>query len=107
MGRFRVRLMPSLLDPDEQFENIKGSLTAALEKALAMDGKRHRLIVHKVEVDDNLDPDDLKSQLNAKLENRTWGVPVYADIELQDVASGEKLDRARLKVLDIPKLTPR
>jgi DNA-directed RNA polymerase subunit beta len=99
--------MPSLLDTDQQFENIKGSLTDALQKALTMEGKRHRLVVKKVEIDDNLDPDDLKSQLTAKLEQRTWGVPVYADIELQDRASGEKLDRARLKILDIPKLTPR
>jgi DNA-directed RNA polymerase subunit beta len=99
--------MADLFDTHEQFENIKRSLSGAVKDALTIEGKKNRLVVKKVEVDDNLSPEDLKSQLDAKLSGKTWGVPLYADIELQDAKSGEPLDRQRIKLLDIPKLTPR
>ncbi len=99
--------MADLFDTEEQFENIKRSLSRSVSEALAVTGKKNRLIVRGVTVDDNLDPDDLKSQLEAKLGQKTWGVPLTVDIELQDARSGETIDRQKVKLLDIPKLTPR
>ena len=99
--------MADLFDTDEQFENIKGSLSRAVKQALAVEGKKHRLVVRKVEVKDTLDASDIKSQLDAKMNQKTWGVPLHADLELQDVATGDTVDRQRVKLLDIPKLTPR
>jgi DNA-directed RNA polymerase subunit beta' len=72
-----------------------------------VDGKKNRLVVKSVSIDDNLDAKDLKSQLNAKLSMKTWGVPLTAEIELHDKATGDVLDRQKVKLFDIPKLTPR
>ncbi|MBI4305177.1 MAG: hypothetical protein HY678_02560, partial [Chloroflexi bacterium] len=99
--------MVDLFDTREQFENIKSSIAKAVRSAIELEGKKNRLRVRNVEIDDNLDPWDLKSQLEAKLKQKTWGVPLYAEIELEDKTTGERIDRQRVKLLDIPKLTPR
>lgn len=102
--------MPELFDTSEQFENIKTSVSEAVRNALAVEGKKNRLVVKNVHVEDKLDPADLESQLDAKLGMKTWGVPLYADIELQDKSNPKDpivLDKKRVKLLEIPKLTPR
>lgn len=99
--------MSELFNTVEQFENIKESVSEAVRSALAVEGKRNRLVVKKVHVEDKLDAEDLQSQLDAKLAMKTWGVPLYADLELQDKATGDVLNRKKVKLLEIPKLTPR
>ncbi len=96
-----------MIDPDAIYSSLKTKLEGTLNQALSIDGPK-KLKVHKVWTDDQLDPKDLPSQLDAKLHGRSWAIPVYADVSLVDSKSGKEIDRAkRLRLMEIPKITPR
>lgn len=98
-------------DVHEQFERIKKDTVDSVAKALAVSpgGRakgRRELRVQKVWVDDNLDPSDWDGQREAVRQDKTWGVPVYAALELVDTESGKVLSTTqRMKVATLPKPT--
>jgi len=95
-----------MIDHGELYEKLKERLSGTVSSALTVSGPKV-LNVNRVWTEDALDPNDLGSQLDAKLNGRSWAVPVYADISLID-AQGKEIDRAKkLRVMEIPKLTPR
>ena len=96
-----------MIDAGEIYESLKGRLTTTLRKSLGVTGIK-TLKVNRVWADDNLDPQDFQGQLDAKLNMRSWAIPVYADISLVDPASGKEIDRAKkIRLMEIPKITPR
>jgi len=96
-----------MIDPKATYESLKGRVSATLEKTLSVSGPK-TLKVNRVWADDNLDPQDVEGQLEAKLNMRSWAIPVYADISLVDPATGKEVDRAKkLRLMEIPKITPR
>jgi DNA-directed RNA polymerase subunit beta' len=93
-------------DYGSQFERIKRDTVDALARALNIDGKFRQVRVNKIWVDDHLDAGDWQSQHEAVRNDETWGVPVYASLDLVDRLTGKVLSQAkRLKVATLPKGT--
>jgi DNA-directed RNA polymerase subunit beta' len=93
--------------PEEAFDVLKDRLTETVQSHFPLEGKKHVLVAKKVWVDDNKDVDDIKSQKEAKLKERTWSVPVRAELELRDKATGKVVDRQAVNIAQLPKITRR
>jgi DNA-directed RNA polymerase subunit beta' len=96
-----------MIDSEAIYSGLKAKLTGTLQSALSVAGPS-TLKVNKVWVEDTIESGDIKGQLDAKLHGRSWGAPLFADISLVDGKTGEVVDRAKkIKLMEIPKLTPR
>jgi DNA-directed RNA polymerase beta subunit/DNA-directed RNA polymerase beta' subunit len=96
------------LDYKTQFERMKKDATAALSKALDVQSAEtsRRVVVKDVWIDDNRDEADFESQRQALRKDQTWGVPVYASLDLVDRKSGEVMSSTkRIRVATLPKST--
>ncbi len=90
------------------FEEVKARLGEFLAGLFPVRGQRHELrMVGAPEVDDTLDSGDYAPQKEARLKGATWAVPVRARLELVDLTTNKVIDKARVKLVDLPKLTNR
>lgn len=95
-------------DYETQFERVKKDVVAALTKALDVQAHNTglRLQARDVSVDDQASSSDWESQKEAVRKDRTWGVPVYATVDLTDRKTGKLLSTAkRVKIATLPKPT--
>lgn len=97
----------STLTPEGSFDVLKNNVVQSISSYFPYEGKQRKLELHKVWVDDKLNTEDIKSQTEAKDLDRTWGVPVKADISLVDKTTGKVVDRKTMTVARLPKLTSR
>lgn len=95
------------LSPDEGFELLKDRVTKTVDGLFPIVGKKHTLELKNVEVKDDLNLEDIRSQKKAKLSNRTWAVPVEATVLLKDNTTGKALDQKKLRLMELPKHTRR
>ena len=98
------------LDPREASENLQKRVLDGIRSQFpdgVIKGKVQSLHLDGLSVKDELDPGDIRDQHRAKLEGRTWSVPVYADLTLRDNASGKVVDSRKMRIADIPKMTNR
>ena len=84
---------PKLVQPTDIFQKIQTAASEGYQGLFPIIGKSHELRAHKVWVEDDKDPHDYKDQEQTKLSGNTWGVPVYADLELVDNSTGTTLHR--------------
>lgn len=94
-------------DPVQQFAAIKKSATDAVKEIFPVDGKQRTIRLVDCTIDDTLNPTDYKSQVQSKEREGTWGAPVYANLELVDKATNKVVDKAKVKLFTLPKLTDR
>jgi DNA-directed RNA polymerase subunit beta' len=95
-------------DALKQFESVKRSALSAIKNSFPVTGNKHKLILKDAWVDDKLDIHDIPSQKNARINNKTWSVPVFAALDLVDARTGELIDSTRrMRLMDLPKITPR
>jgi len=95
------------LSPEEGFKVLKDRVAKTVDGIFPIVGKKHTLELKGVQVNDDLHIDDIRSQKKAKLGNRTWSVPVEADVVLRDNTSGKVVDQQSLRLLSLPKHTRR
>lgn len=98
--------MAMTLHANTTYEEMKRNLLAHVRQLFPIDGKVHRLELEDIEITDNLNENDYAQQKDARLGGHTWAVPVTARFVLKDQA-GKILDRARMKIIDLPRLTNR
>ena len=93
---------------EQQWAAIREKVDAALQDNFPVEGRTNKLVLNAVHFDETkADHRDLKSQEAAKNSGRTWGVPVYGDISLVDKVTGKQVDRQKVRLLTVPKMTPR
>jgi DNA-directed RNA polymerase subunit beta' len=95
-------------DYQDQFEIVKKDVKKAFSKTLDVQAAATglQLRASDVWIDDNQDTADWKSQHEAVRKDRTWGVPVYASVELVDRKSGKVISTAKkVKIASLPKST--
>ncbi len=85
----------------------QGIIKDALQAYFPIQGRFQALELKGIEFDDKLHLDDIKSQENAKNNERTWGIPVYGHISLIDKTTGKELHTSKVKLTTLPKLTKR
>jgi len=95
-------------DHVSQFEKIKKDVIASFTKALDIQatGTNRKIVVRNVWIDDDKAPEDWESQRDAVRKDKTWGVPVYAALDLVDRKTGEVISSTNKKLLaTLPKTT--
>jgi DNA-directed RNA polymerase subunit beta' len=95
------------LDPKEAFEQVKERVLAGIQTHFPMQGRTQSLVLDKLEVHDDLHPDDIRAQHAAKVGGNTWAAPVFAHLTLKDNLTGKTVDTRRIRVAEIPKMTKR
>jgi DNA-directed RNA polymerase subunit beta' len=99
--------MSIFINADDAFEQLKRGVTESVKEHLPHEGKHRKLVVNGVFVEDDKDTDDIEDQAKALLAKKTWSVPIRADLSLIDKSDGKEINRAVVKVGDLPKLTTR
>jgi DNA-directed RNA polymerase subunit beta' len=97
----------SRLDPKEGFEALKSKVTEAVQSVFPIEGSKHTLRLNGLEIKDNKDIEDIRSQKEARLSGTTWAVPVNADLSLIDTKTGKEVDRRKMRIINLPKVTGR
>ena len=95
-------------DYQNQFEKVKKDIAQAFTKALDVQADQTglRLQAKNVWIDDNAESGDWSAQRDAVLKDKTWGIPVYADVELTDRKTGKVMSaQKRVKIATLPKPT--
>ncbi|KKM90307.1 hypothetical protein LCGC14_1239950, partial [marine sediment metagenome] len=88
------------------FERMKKDIATSLAKSLVIETKRRKIQVNKIWVEDRLDTGDFDGQSKAVKNDLTWGVPVYASMDLIDKTDGKKLSGTKkMRVATLPKNT--
>lgn len=90
---------------DATYRELKDRLAEHLRGLFPVSGSKRTLVLTGLEIRDNLDPGDYSSQREARLSGASWSVPVVGSFELKE--GGKVIDRARIKILDLPRLTNR
>lgn len=96
------------ISPQDSFEVLKKSVTDSISSHFPFEGGRQRrLELNKIWVDDNLDTNDISSQAEARINGRTWGVPIKGDISLVDKKTGKTVETKTVTLARLPKITSR
>lgn len=95
------------LDPAEAFAHFRDRTIEGIQSHFPIKGKLQTLYLKKIEVKDDLHPDDLRLQHKAKVEGGSYAVPVFGELELVDNITGKTVDRRRIRLAEIPKQTQR
>ena len=91
--------------PDEQFELLKGNVSAAIEDLFPLEVGSKKLTITNVSAKDEGSATDVADQKKAILQGKSWDVPLYGDAELSK--NGEVVSRQRVLLGRLPKLTDR
>jgi DNA-directed RNA polymerase subunit beta' len=95
------------ISPQAAFDTLKDNVVRSISAHFPHEGRLQKVVLKNIWVDDKLDVGDLTSQADAKDHDRTWGVPIKADLALVDKRTGQEIDRHTMTVAKLPKMTPR
>ena len=100
--------MATEFTPEDSFNALKANTVEAIKAYFPYEGRKNKLVLEDVRVDDNQSSDDINSQLEAKEKMSTWGVPVKATAKLLDKITGKVIDEKKnVTLARLPKLTNR
>lgn len=95
-------------DFGQQFIKIKESATTAIRETFPVDGKKHRIVLDDLWVDDTLNAYDVRDQKTVKLKNGTWAEPIYASLTLIDKETNKTIDSVKkFRLFNLPRITSR
>lgn len=95
------------ISPQDSFETLKSNVLKTITSYFPYEGRQRKLEVEKIWVDDKLNIDDIHSQAEAKHYDRTWGVPVKAQVKLTDKNTGKVIETKTITMARLPKMTSR
>jgi|APSaa5957512535_1039671.scaffolds.fasta_scaffold00130_40 DNA-directed RNA polymerase subunit beta' len=96
------------LDPERAMQALKDGTIQVLKDTLPIEGRTRILRATNVYAGPNVHIDDIHAQKRARVRNRTWAVPILADMELVDKASGKVVSKTKgVRLLNLPHYTRR
>lgn len=95
------------IDPQAAFDVLKDNVVRTISGYFPYEGRLQKMELKRIWVDDKLSSDDLRSQADAKDQERTWGVPIKADLRLIDKRTGKAIDERTVTLARLPKMTSR
>ena len=96
------------LDITKQNETIQNSIISSIKSIFPIVGKYRTMQISDLHIDTDLLPtNDLPLQKDIKLSGKSWEVPLHAQVSVVDNKTGKVLEKAKLKLTNIPKITPR
>lgn len=95
-------------DAKQQTESMKKSAVNAVQTIFPVQGRLRTLRVDNVWVDDKAEADDFAGQAKTKLQEGTWGAPVFASLSLVENSTGKVLDtNPKIRLFLLPTATAR
>ena len=92
----------------QQFADIQKAAIEATREIFPVEGRTQSVRLKDVWVDDNIGSNNFSAQAKVKAREGTYGVPVYASLELVENASGKVLDaNKKIRLFMLPKITGR
>jgi len=95
------------LNPQDAFDHLRDKTVEGLKSSFPFKGRTTTLHLDEVLIDDKLHPDDIKSQHEAKINGKSWTVPIHGMLSLKDNETGKTLDKKKVRLADLPKMTRR
>ena len=91
-----------------QWDQIKDAFASSITGMFPISGRKNTLELVNLSYDDSKTKDaDIKSQQLAKEQEKTWGVPVFAEFVLKDKETGTVINKSKQKIAVLPKMTQR
>ena len=91
-----------------QWDQIKDAFANSITGMFPISGRKNTLELVNLFYDDSKAKDaDIKSQQLAKEQEKTWGVPVFAEFVLKDKETGTVINKSKQKIAVLPKMTQR
>ena len=82
----------------DQWSAVKENFAKSINKLFPISGRRKTLEISNIHYDEGkADVNDIKSQQLAKDQEKTWGIPVYAEFTLRDKETGEVINKSKQK----------
>lgn len=95
-------------DTRQAYEELKTATLEGIRDNFPLEGKKQTIELKGFEVrDDGLDPEDIESQHEAKINGRSWAAPVFGTLVMRDNATGKVVDEKKVKLADVPHMTKR
>jgi len=95
------------INPKESFEELKAKVTESVSSYFPHEGSKHVIELENILVKDEKLGSAFRDQKKAKMNNRTWGVPVQGVFALKDKETGKVISKDTVKIATIPKITDR
>jgi DNA-directed RNA polymerase beta subunit/DNA-directed RNA polymerase beta' subunit len=106
LGNFAT--MAHILNIPGSEKELQENVIGSVKSFFPIESKTRTLKLQRVYPGKPHDTNDISSQETSKNNGRTWGYPVYADIDLVDKTSGKVIDSAsKVRLLNLPQLTSR
>lgn len=96
------------LDHDEAYEAFKERALAGIKDSFPIQTAYRTVELNGLKVNERkLQADDIRAQLDAKLNGKTWSGAVMGDISLKDTRTGKVIDRREVRLAELPRVTKR
>lgn len=95
----------AVTDPQALFASLRTGTEGAIGSIFPIVGQKHRLELAGFRLGADPNMRDVRSQLQAKLDEQTWGAPLMAKLVLRDNQTGKVKDQRDIPVAMIPKMT--
>jgi len=96
------------LDPKQAFADLRNNVVEGLKTHFPIVGSKQSIHLEGLDVrEGEHDPLDIKGQHQAKVEGRSWAVPVFGTLVMKNNETGDVVDRKVVKLADLPHMTQR
>lgn len=96
------------LNPNDAYQQFRDRAFEGIRAHFPIKNRFQTLELEKLETDDSqLHPDDLRAQQEAKNSGNTYAVPVIGHLVLRNTQTGEVIDRKKMRLAEIPRMTQR
>lgn len=95
------------INPKDSFEALKANVAESISSYFPHEGAKNVLELQDIQVKDEKDGGAFRDQKKAKMNNRTWGVPVHGTFVMRNKETGKVVSKDTVKLATIPKITNR
>lgn len=96
---------PFVADPRGTFDVLRERLAETVKGVFPIVGRRNTLELEDLHYAQDPDLRDVRAQLDARLNDRTWGVPLVGRFALRDSVTGKVKSRGELPLATVPAVT--
>jgi DNA-directed RNA polymerase subunit beta' len=96
------------LDHEAAYADFKDRALEGVKAHFPIQTPYRTVELNKLEVQERgLHPDDIRSQLDARLGGKTWASTLFGDLSLKDTQTGKVIDRRKIRLAELPRVTRR
>ncbi len=94
-------------DPNSAFDHLHTETSEALASHFPIVGKKYTVKLAGTTLGQRLDPNDIRSQYQKRVDGGSYSVPLYGNLQLVENETGKVVEERKLHLLDLPQMTNR